>query len=183
MMMTDLPTLAASQRATHDATPVTVHVLCADGIVGPLRMSLGTSPGPGGGRLLSPWPAELRGVRAVMISLVDGAADDDEVVVVARSQLPAVCAAMRRRPERRPPPASLSPADQAQRDRLVELLARHRGNTAAVARELATPRTTVQRMMARLGIDRRAAAYGAGTLVQNGSTANPDSGVILPVPP
>jgi hypothetical protein len=40
----------------------------------------------------------------------------------------------------------------------VQLLATHRGNVAAVARAMDGKRTSVQRLMARLGIDRRSTA-------------------------
>jgi transcriptional regulator with GAF, ATPase, and Fis domain len=52
--------------------------------------------------------------------------------------------------------AELSTEDRQLRDRLVELLETHRGNVTAVARELGAPRTRVQRLMARLGVNRKA---------------------------
>ena len=51
-------------------------------------------------------------------------------------------------------PADLSPEDQELRARLSELLAEHRGNVAAVAREIQKSRIYVQRLMARLGLRR-----------------------------
>ena len=51
--------------------------------------------------------------------------------------------------------AQLSPEDRQLRDRLFELLGAHRGNVAAVARELGKPRTHVHRLTARLGVDRK----------------------------
>ena len=51
--------------------------------------------------------------------------------------------------------AELSPEDQRLRDQLVHLLRVQGGNVAAVARELGKPRTQVQRLMARLGVDRK----------------------------
>ncbi|MGZ6076552.1 MAG: hypothetical protein ACXWK6_01990, partial [Myxococcaceae bacterium] len=57
------------------------------------------------------------------------------------------------RPSSAPGPA-LTPADAELRERLVTLLAEHRGNVAAVARAMGKPRTQVQRLMARLGLQR-----------------------------
>jgi DNA-binding IclR family transcriptional regulator len=46
--------------------------------------------------------------------------------------------------------------DERLRAEILALLERHPGNVAAVARELNRPRSSVQRLMARLGIDRGA---------------------------
>jgi len=51
-------------------------------------------------------------------------------------------------------PRRLTAADQALREQLVQLLVVNRGNVAAVARALGNKRTNVQRLMARLGVDR-----------------------------
>ncbi len=48
----------------------------------------------------------------------------------------------------------LSEHDRIQRVRLIELLRAHRGNIAAVAREMRTVRSQVQRWMKRYGVDR-----------------------------
>jgi DNA-binding NtrC family response regulator len=65
-----------------------------------------------------------------------------------------------------PSPASDTPAasstitgegpvgDATRKERLVTLLSRHGGNVSAVARELATSRTQVQRLMERYGLRR-----------------------------
>jgi len=45
--------------------------------------------------------------------------------------------------------------DQARRPKLLELLDRHRGNLAAVARELRTSRAQIHRLLRRAGIDHR----------------------------
>jgi transcriptional regulator with GAF, ATPase, and Fis domain len=51
-------------------------------------------------------------------------------------------------------PAQLSTEDQELRARLFGLLAEHRGNVAAVAREMEKSRIYVQRLMARFGLRR-----------------------------
>lgn len=101
--------------------------------------------------LLHPWPLNVRELRRALLSAVDlTGADEGVSVLIGPQHLPA---ALERRPPPRTPPA-LSEADQELRARLVELLARHRSNVAAVARQLGKPRTQVQRLMARLGVQR-----------------------------
>jgi len=51
-------------------------------------------------------------------------------------------------------PQNLSNEDQAKRARLIELLCTHRGNIAAVAREIGVVRSQVQRWMNRYGVSR-----------------------------
>jgi transcriptional regulator of acetoin/glycerol metabolism len=51
-------------------------------------------------------------------------------------------------------PAPAAPDEDARKDRLVALLGKHHGNLSAVARELATSRTQVQRLMDRFGLRR-----------------------------
>jgi transcriptional regulator of acetoin/glycerol metabolism len=52
-------------------------------------------------------------------------------------------------------PGPLGPEDETRKQRLVELLAQHGGNVAAVARDLETVRSQVQRWMKRYGISGR----------------------------
>ncbi len=52
-----------------------------------------------------------------------------------------------------PPDAPPAPASQGERERLEELLKKHAGNLSAVARELETSRTQVQRRLAHHGLD------------------------------
>jgi len=103
--------------------------------------------------LLHPWSLNVRELRRTILAAVDLAgADDDGPVLVGPQHLPASL--------ERPPPtraaSRLSQADQELRARLVTLLARHHGNVAAVAREMGRARTGVQRLMARLGVERPA---------------------------
>jgi len=100
--------------------------------------------------LLHPWPLNVRELRRALLAAIDLAGTDDGPVLIGPQHLPA---ALERAPA---PPASepLSEEDRALRGTLVTLLARHRGNVAAVARELGKPRTRVQRLMARLGVER-----------------------------
>jgi len=101
--------------------------------------------------LLHPWPLNVRELRRTLLAAIDLAgADEGASVLVGPQHLPAAL-------ERAPSPratAALSDADRELRGRLVSLLARHRGNVAAVARDLGKPRTGVQRLMARLGVQR-----------------------------
>jgi len=109
--------------------------------------------------LLHPWPLNVRELRRILLAAVDLAREHEEQgsVVVGPQHLPlskaevmAVQAA-----SMAPPAAELSTEEKQLRDRLVELLEAHSGNVAAVARELGKPRTHVQRLMARLGVDRK----------------------------
>jgi pSer/pThr/pTyr-binding forkhead associated (FHA) protein len=54
------------------------------------------------------------------------------------------------------PAPPLSEADRVLRDKLVEVIARHGGNLAAVARELGKDRTQIRRWMKRFGLTRDA---------------------------
>ena len=109
--------------------------------------------------LLHPWPLNVRELRRILLAAVDLAREHEEQgsVVVGPQHLPlskaevmAVQAA-----SMAPPAAELSTEEKQLRDRLVELLEAHSGNVAAVARELGKPRTHVQRLMARFGVDRK----------------------------
>ncbi|HZW90014.1 MAG TPA: sigma 54-interacting transcriptional regulator [Myxococcaceae bacterium] len=103
--------------------------------------------------LLHSWPLNVRELRRALLAAIDLAGPDErEPVLVGPQHLPP---ALERTAA--PPSASrLSEEDRELRARLVTLLARHRGNVAAVAREMGRPRTGVQRLMARLGVDRPA---------------------------
>ncbi len=108
--------------------------------------------------LLHPWPLNVRELRRVLLAAVDLApAERDGTRLIAAQHLPL------RRLEpgassgaTSAPAPALSPADLEQRARISELLLSHGGNVAAVARALGVPRTRAQRLMARLGVDRRA---------------------------
>ena len=101
--------------------------------------------------LLHPWPLNVRELRRALLAAIDLAGPDDrEPVLVGPQHLPP---ALERAPSTRST-SHLSDQDRELRARLVTLLARHRGNVAAVAREMGKPRTGVQRLMARLGVER-----------------------------
>ena len=101
--------------------------------------------------LLHPWPLNVRELRRALLAAIDLAGPDErEPVLVGPQHLPP---ALERAPVAEPG-GRLSDEDRELRGRLVTLLARHRGNVAAVAREMGKPRTGVQRLMARLGVDR-----------------------------
>lgn len=101
--------------------------------------------------LMHDWPLNVRELRRTLLASVDLARSDDaEPIVVAPRHLPQAVLP-------RPAPApdlALTPADAELRGRLGALLAEHRGNVAAVARAMGKPRTQVQRLMARLGLQR-----------------------------
>jgi len=101
--------------------------------------------------LLHPWPLNVRELRRALLAAIDLAGPDErEPVLVGPQHLPP---ALERAPSADAAP-QLSEEDRELRGRLVSLLARHRGNVAAVAREMGKPRTGVQRLMARLGVER-----------------------------
>jgi sigma-54 dependent transcriptional regulator, acetoin dehydrogenase operon transcriptional activator AcoR len=104
--------------------------------------------------LLHDWPLNVRELRRVLLAAVDLArVEEGEPIVVGPQHLPLT---VNEAPS--PPRTSvglLSSDDEQLRTRIVELLSEHRGNVAAVARALAKPRTHVQRLMARLGIQRK----------------------------
>ena len=97
--------------------------------------------------LLHDWPMNVREMRKLLLAAVDLAIPEAEGAVVIGPQhvpdgmLSGVA-------------AQLSTEDQELRARLSRLLAEHRGNLAAVARELEKPRIFVQRLMARFGLRR-----------------------------
>jgi len=114
------------------------------------------------------WPLNVRELRAALLAAADLARGDDGVALIGTAHLPA---SLGPAPRTTPPPrAPLPPGDAALRDRIVQLLAAHRGNVAAVARALDSKRTNVQRAMARLGIDRSSAISNDGE-----ADASPDS--------
>ena len=101
--------------------------------------------------LLHPWPLNVRELRRTLLAAIDLAGlDEGAAVLVGPQHLPAT---LERAPAA-PAATPLSDEDRELRGRLVTLLARHRGNVAAVAREMGRPRTGVQRLMARLGVQR-----------------------------
>ena len=103
--------------------------------------------------LLHDWPLNIRELRRVLLAAVDLArVEEGKPVVVGPQHLPLTVNEAPPRP--RAPFRPLSEEDQLLRARIVELLAEHHGNVAAVARAMAKPRTQVQRLMARLGIQR-----------------------------
>jgi len=114
--------------------------------------------------LLHPWPLNVRELRRVLLAAVDLAqADGKGALVIAPQHLPPALREGTRvaRPAPSPQP-ELTPSQVELRDRIGALLRKHAGNVAAVARELGKPRTQVQRLMARFGIDRvEAAGQGA----------------------
>jgi transcriptional regulator with GAF, ATPase, and Fis domain len=109
--------------------------------------------------LLHPWPLNIRELRRILLAAVELAREheDQTSVVVGPQHLPlgkAEVAAVQAA-SMASAAAELSTEDRQLRDRLVELLETHRGNVAAVARELGEPRTRVQRLMARFGVSRK----------------------------
>jgi transcriptional regulator with PAS, ATPase and Fis domain len=103
--------------------------------------------------LLHDWPMNVREIRKLLLAAADLAIPEGEgAVVIGPQQVPT---GMLDRIERaRGGPGPLSSEDEALRDRLSALLAEHRGNIAAVAREMERPRIYVQRLMARFGLRR-----------------------------
>ncbi len=100
--------------------------------------------------LLHSWPLNVRELRRTVLAAVDlSDPEDDGAVIIGPRHLPA--ALERSAPV---PVPALSDQDRELRDRLVALLARHRGNVAAVARDLGTARTRVQRLMAPFRVQR-----------------------------
>jgi len=103
--------------------------------------------------LLHDWPLNVREMRKLLLAAVDLAIPDgDGAVVIGPWHIPE---GMLGSPGKRSTaPAELSAEDQEARSRLSGLLTEHRGNLAAVAREMEKPRIYVQRLMARLGLRR-----------------------------
>jgi transcriptional regulator with PAS, ATPase and Fis domain len=105
--------------------------------------------------LLHDWPMNVREIRKLLLAAADLAIPDGEGAVVIGPQH--VPSGMLDRIQRSPTgSAQLSSEDEELRDRLSRLLVEHRGNLAAVAREMERPRIYVQRLMARLGLRRPA---------------------------
>jgi len=103
--------------------------------------------------LLHHWPLNVRELRRTLLAAIDlaGPVENSSVLVSPQHLPPALELTQPTRT-----PSRLSEADQELRAQLVTLLARHRGNVAAVAREMGKPRSGVQRLMARLGVERPA---------------------------
>jgi transcriptional regulator with PAS, ATPase and Fis domain len=112
--------------------------------------------------LLHPWPLNVRELRRAVLAAVDLAqADSSSPVAIGLHHLPlAMREPAKPLPERSQ--SELTPDEQGLRTRITELLSRHRGNVAAVARELGRPRTQVQRLMARFRIQRKGQRGVAG---------------------
>jgi len=103
--------------------------------------------------LLHDWPMNVRELRKLLLAAVDLAIpESDGAVVIGPQHFPGGMVGSAEKLSAAPPP--LSAEDEALRARLSALLAQHRGNLAAVARELDRPRISVQRLMARFGLRR-----------------------------
>lgn len=103
--------------------------------------------------LLHDWPLNVREMRKLLLAAVDLAIPEGEgAVVIGPQHIPDSMLGSVRRPSTAP--AQPSTEDEELRARLSGLLAEHRGNLAAVAREMEKPRIYVQRLMARLGLRR-----------------------------
>ena len=101
--------------------------------------------------LLHDWPLNVRELRRTLLAAADlVGADEQSPILVGPQHLPPAVHPRQVTPAR----PRLSSADEELRRRIVELLAQHRGNVAAVARALGKPRTHLQRLMARLGVER-----------------------------
>ena len=103
--------------------------------------------------LLHDWPMNVREMRKLLLAAVDLAtAEGEGAVAIGPQHLPDdMLGSMEGLSTA---PAQLSTEDQELRARLAGLLTEHRGNLAAVAREMEKPRIYVQRLMARLGLRR-----------------------------
>jgi transcriptional regulator of acetoin/glycerol metabolism len=118
-------------------------------IAGERAASLTLSPSVGRSLLAHSWPLNVRELEQRLTSAM--AMNGDEINVCnlgnARSSTSPP----------RPTPAggqrSLSAAEQAQRDELLELLKRHHGNISAVARNLGKERIQIRRWIRRYGIN------------------------------
>jgi len=103
--------------------------------------------------LLHDWPMNVREMRKLLLAAADLAIPEGEgAVVIGPRHVPDGLFDPIEKPLMTP--AQLSPEDEELRARLTGLLAEHRGNIAAVAREIEKPRIYVQRLMARLGLRR-----------------------------
>ncbi|HZW90374.1 MAG TPA: hypothetical protein VFF12_14925, partial [Myxococcaceae bacterium] len=107
--------------------------------------------------LLHPWPLNVRELRRILLAAVDLAREDNEGSITVGPQHLRLTAAevAAIHASGVPAAAELNPEEQQLRDELVQLLRVQGGNVAAVARKLGKPRTQVQRLMARLGVDRK----------------------------
>ena len=119
--------------------------------------------------LRHPWPLNVRELRQAILVALDlaGGAEQGPILVgvehLPRSVRDAVpwtateaepLGGIPDPPARDRPPRALSEEEARQRLEIVSLLERHDGNVAAAARELGRARTNLQRLMARLGIER-----------------------------
>jgi DNA-binding NtrC family response regulator len=104
--------------------------------------------------LLHEWPNNIRELEKTLstaVALARGGQIDMAHLPAALSRASRPSAAVR--PLEQGTPACLSDADQELRARLVDLLARHRGNVRAVAEELGRRRMQVYRWAERFAID------------------------------
>jgi transcriptional regulator of acetoin/glycerol metabolism len=90
------------------------------------------------------WPDNVRELDQVVIAALATASDQLRLVDLPPSVRAAPIAAS-------PPPGA--PAAATERGRLIDLLRRHDGNVSRVAEALATSRSQVRRLAARLAID------------------------------
>ncbi|HET6981351.1 MAG TPA: sigma 54-interacting transcriptional regulator [Myxococcaceae bacterium] len=105
------------------------------------------------GLLLHDWPMNVRELRKVLLAAVDLATPEGGgAVVIGPEHVPdGILGSMEKLPLAASP---LSTEDEELRERLSGLLVEHRGNLAAVAREMEKSRIYVQRLMARFGLRR-----------------------------
>jgi len=103
--------------------------------------------------LLHDWPMNVRELRKLLLAAVDLAVPESGgAVVIGPQHLPGGIVGSVEKPAAASGPRSAE--DEALRARLSALLAEHKGNLAAVARDLDRPRISVQRLMARFGLRR-----------------------------
>lgn len=117
--------------------------------------------------LMHRWPLNVRELKQALLVALDLASGEGEPVVIKARHIPSALrgveapdAVAQPEPSRRPPTRKLSEEDERLKGQLLELLERHSGNVTAVARELQRPRSNVQRLMARLEVDRGWPAAG-----------------------
>jgi transcriptional regulator of acetoin/glycerol metabolism len=96
-----------------------------------------------------PWPGNVRELEQVLAAAIGLARDG---TITAAHLPPAIAEAVDR-----PAPPPPGPGDAEQRERLVALLAEHRGSIRAVARALGKDPVQIRRWLGRYGVD--AAAY------------------------